>query len=575
MNDILHLSQRMKQVWDHIDELSVSTEAGKIKCFISVGYPESRAVVFTGIGNSKENALKQAQDRGMKYIKEKGDNPPWIKIDFVVHEERVSLAEAEELAATVKKFYFNYGISFDAYYNLAFLQQEVNANCFFKYEKGPKRNKRSDKILALAGLSIDTDATKTVANINKNNLLYYVRHYRKLKLGTNWAPADQVILFQTKSYFIEEDKFYEINDTELSNSIRVVKELNAETVTDLIIKSADYLKSTVLEDGKFIYGYFSCFNRPIASYNIVRHALGVYSLAETYQLTGDNKLVDTIKKSLSYMLKNYIYQVDDYAFVVEYSNNEIKLGGLGVCILAISQCLKVLGEFEDREECISIMKKIGNGILYMQNPVTGQFTHVLHYPDLEVAEKFRIVYYSGEAAFALTKLYHLDQGGQWLSALQKAFEYFIQNDYWNHYDHWLAYCTNELTAILPDDKYFSFGLKNAFSNLDFVLGRITTWATFMEMLMAAYQMVEHINKIGKEYLLAGYDTDKLKHAVEVRLRRQLNGIFFPELAMYFKSPETILYGVFIRHHSFRVRNDDVAHHLSGYCHYVTDFLAST
>jgi hypothetical protein len=44
--------------------------------------------------------------------------------------------------------------------------------------------------------------------------------------------------------------------------------------------------------------------------------------------------------------------------------------------------------------------------------------------------------------------------------------------------------------------------------------------------------------------------------------------------MFYQNPDRMLYGTFIRHHSFRVRDDDIAHHLIGYCHFINNVLPS-
>ena len=57
-----------------------------------------------------------------------------------------------------------------------------------------------------------------------------------------------------------------------------------------------------------------------------------------------------------------------------------------------------------------------------------QTIHVLNYPDLTIKEQFRIVYYDGEAALALLRLYQIDHNEEWLNAIKMLFEMFIEKN---------------------------------------------------------------------------------------------------------------------------------------------------
>lgn len=519
-------------------------EAGCV-VLLAIGEDGSRARVVAGRGADVEAAWRQAAQAVDAQARRAEQPPQRLRAELVDRVTATTWGTLKAKLAQTKRNYFNEGIAFDACFETALLAQEIN------------------------GSAILYNGKVDHAEPNPGNLRIHAKRRFSKEIEFPADDAAPVWCFTTRAVYVDGEGAWPLTAVGQAAGFRRLDDWGAAHVGALIERSSRYLAAQVKPTGEFEYGWFPCFDRAIPTYNTLRHASSTYALLEAWELTQDPAQKAAIDRALAYLDTRLIQRFDAeggprVAFLVDLGN-EVKLGGNAVCLLAFVKYTELTGDARYKP----LMEQLALGIGRMQDPKTGRFVHVLHHPGMQVKDSFRVIYYDGEAAFGLMRLYGLTGDPRWLAMVEKAFGHFIEAEHWRAHDHWLSYCVNELTRYRPEVRYYEFGLRNVAGYLDFVLERITTFPTLLELMMAAHEMVQRLDAdAALRPLLAGLDRGKFEHALEYRARYLANGHFWPELAMFFRNPARIAGSFFIKHHSFRVRIDDVEHYLSGYVAYL-------
>jgi len=538
------ISELLHPIYLRLQEVAVPVgQAGsEYILFFSYSDGRARARVETFRGSTLSDAWHRGILRLRRQVTKNPDVMRWLRVDIVDTMRRNDWGTLKRQLTEVKRNYCRQGISLDPNCRHAFLETEINANAMFY--GGPKY---------------------AHCVVNEKNFRRYAR-YRHGLASVDFDDGTSVWMFSARGFFINGDEpnvVHEIAGPGRSAGRRLIETLDDDILSMLIETSSSFLTKQVGDDGRFVYGWHPCFDREIQAYNALRHASTTYAMIEAWEVTQDKALWTAIERSLAWLCREAIHGVvlpdgTEAAFLVDV-DNEIKLGANAVAILAFTRHALVTG----CRDHLPLLEKLALGVQYMQRR-DGSFVHVLNYPDLTQKEAFRTIYYDGEAAFGLMRLYSLTRDERWLQAVEKAFGHFIAKEHWRHNDHWLSYCVNELTRYRLEECYFRFGIQNVRDYLDFVLNRITTFPTLLELMMASQAMIDRIETTPKmRHLLDEIDLPKFRRALHFRARYLLNGYFWPELAMFFANPQRIVGSFFIRHHAFRVRIDDVEHYLSG------------
>ncbi len=228
-----------------------------------------------------------------------------MKLDIVENEESHSVNEFVKIITETKKNYYRKGISFDKQYRFAFLEQEINGNAIVQYDKHTGRG-----------------------FIQEKNLKEYAKSHRPLMPKLDLSRIDKIRTFTTRGFFFEENRLFPTHNTNLDNGRRKTP-LTIDEVERLVRESATFLANQVKDTGAFVYGYFSCFDKEIQFYNVLRHASTLYSMLEAYELYPDDVLEKAIKRGLHYLVnhctRNYTIQSVRVAYMIDASEKIKKL----------------------------------------------------------------------------------------------------------------------------------------------------------------------------------------------------------------------------------------------------------
>ncbi len=515
--------------------------------FISVCDTNERASVFRYTADSLEAAWDGCRSAVCKFANTRSYDCVWVKADYICSSEKRSLDDVINEINSSYGQYFRKGISFDDSYQSAVTEAELNGNDLIAYKK----------------------KTIEFARINK----YISAHCGKTLL----AMPEEVITFECRSFFCDENtKVYELYGAGYNCGRRKLRFMDKQLAFDVISSSSEYLSFQIDLDGKFDYGFYPIDYKLIPGYNILRHSSSIWSLICAYRLTKDSFTLNQINKAVGYMISNMEYKYDrpegaeNTAFLIEKRSNEIKLGANAVAVILLTEYMKHM----NTDKFTKVTVSLGNGILEMLDQSSGEYFHVLNYPSCTPKEKYRTVYYDGEATFALCRLYSLTKDEKWLNAAKKAVDHFIKADYVKYRDHWVAYAMNELTMYAPEERYFEFALRNAQENLKRIYNQKTTYHTYLELLMVTFELYRRITENGyKVKYLEKFDVDFFVRTIFHRAHFMLNGYFYPEYAMYMKYPGQIKNTFFVRHDRYRMRIDDIQHFCGAYFSFYNNYDA--
>ena len=393
----------------------------------------------------------------------------------------------------------------------------------------------------------------TEEKIDESALTYYVEHSRDVVLEL--SDFDNIKVFGTKSYYKDKDSK---TITKLENidgfNIKLPED---KDLNELVRLSAGTLLTMLKDNGMFIYGYHANTNKAIESYNILRHAGAIYSLIKYYEVSKNEELKEPIDLAFSYLIKNCLIKKDKNTYyVLEYKDQELKLGGNALALLAMTEYQLAFNDTRYYDTAI----KLANGILSFQGK-EGTYTHVFNL-DYSVKDYTRTTYYDGEATYALLNLYKLNNNKKYYDAAKRTVDMFIRENYTQYKDQWVAYSMNSILQYDTNDEYIKFTLDNY--NLNDFDSILNFKPINLELLMNVYDSYNYLLKNNKdnEYVKK-FDIDKLKKSIKYHKDLLLKYYISDYYALYFTNPESVKDGFMSIEDDFRMRIDDIQHSISG------------
>jgi hypothetical protein len=237
--------------------------------------------------------------------------------------------------------------------------------------------------------------------------------------------------------------------------------LSRENLRAAAIAGGKYLLRHLYEDGHFGYEYLPALDQDAPfglDYSLPRHAGAVYYLAQIYGATRDPAFKEGAVRAMRFLQARAAGACGraDRACIAGPDMRTTDIGSAAMTLVAIAEYAGNTGD-------VSVLawgRRLAAFLLYMQKP-DGDFCH-LYDPVADARdEKAKLLYYSGEAVFALAKLVNLvgprdPDYARYVAAFDRGLDYltgkgydFLAGQFFFGEDHWTCLAVDAGYDALP------------------------------------------------------------------------------------------------------------------------------
>lgn len=322
-------------------------------------------------------------------------------------------------------------------------------------------------------LGLDTDKTDEIlARRNGITGVWKTSKREGKKTIITPGPAKLAWLAKARSYFrLRTDTFVERADRSAGAPLALERGQppapppTAANLREAALAGGRYLVDHMQPNGRYIYEVDLDTGTAKGGYSIPRHAGTTYFLAELYRITKAAFLREPIERAFHHLEElielggctGTLPDGEAFACVVDKGGKTADLGSSALGVVALAEYQRATGE----KTYEPMAKKLAAWILYMQRD-DGSFRHRYFIDKAKRDDDWQTLYFSGEAALAMARMYVVTEDERYVRASERALDWLVE---WYDFfaggflygeEHWTCIASEAIWPAVKKDAYLTF-----------------------------------------------------------------------------------------------------------------------
>lgn len=244
-----------------------------------------------------------------------------------------------------------------------------------------------------------------------------------------------------------------------------------ENLRAAALEGARYLVAHMTPTGRYIYqtnlttGFEEDPNKPGSQYSLPRHCGTTYFLAEAYRITKEEWLREPVERAFGHMndlvkaggCAGTLPDGTPFACVVDRGQGTANLGSTALGVVALAEYQRATGD----TRYLELATRLSNWMLWMQRP-DGSFRHLYNVRTRIADDKTMLLYFSGEAALALARMYAVTKDERYGKGAEKAldwlvgwYDFFVGGMMYGE-EHWTCIASEALWPYAKNPEWLDF-----------------------------------------------------------------------------------------------------------------------